>query len=227
MWLLNLFSCVCSCVRVGLFSHSLVFFSSACCYSPSSVPSICHGTSAPCLCLLVGQCQGVRRGQQQGMGMMGGLLIALTAWRAWWQRERRPGGGRPSRATCSPEDWDPKSEFQNRAEKRNMSVTVTATHMLSVTQQQPWLDEWISSEWKQVKFSREGKVQLRCQGERAGTHQGVSSGEMWALVITLTIVTRAAWHRHNQPSCSRANLQREEPHRLQRRNNLAFTRRLK
>lgn len=79
MWLLSLFSCVCLCVRVSLFSHSLVFFSSACCYSPSSVPSICHGTSAPCLCLLVGQCQGVRRGQQQGMGMMGGVLIALTA----------------------------------------------------------------------------------------------------------------------------------------------------
>lgn len=76
MWLIYFLMRLCWCLS---FSHSLVFFSSACCYSPSSIPFVCCGTSIPCLCLLVGQCQGVRRGPQLGMGIMGGVLVAVTA----------------------------------------------------------------------------------------------------------------------------------------------------
>lgn len=52
LWLLNLFPCVRVCVCVSMYvclcvcvslSHSLVFFSSACRYSPPSIPSVCHG----------------------------------------------------------------------------------------------------------------------------------------------------------------------------------------
>lgn len=79
MWLLNLFSCLCVCV-VSVFLTFFALFLLCLSLLSLSAPSVyCCGTSPLCLYLLVGQCQGVRKGQQLGMGMMGGVLIAVTA----------------------------------------------------------------------------------------------------------------------------------------------------
>lgn len=129
MCLLNLFSCVSVSVCLS-FSHSLVFFSSAsCCFFPSLHPPVCCGISPPSRSLLVGQCQGVRGGQQVGMGMMGGVLVAVTVWRAWWRGDWRPESGRRSRDTCSPEDWGPASEF--RPEQKSSEQAFLSLHQHS------------------------------------------------------------------------------------------------
>lgn len=80
MWLLNLFSCVFVYVCVCR-SHTLWSFSPLPVVTlPPLYPLSAVGPPHPvALSLSVGQCQGVRRGRQLGMGMMGGVLIAVTA----------------------------------------------------------------------------------------------------------------------------------------------------
>lgn len=141
MWLLYFPACLCTFVPHTLWS----FFPLPVVTLPPLYPLSAVGPSLS-LSLSVGQCQGVRRGQQLGMGMMGGVLIAVTAWRAWWQREWRPVRGRPSRATCSLEDCEPASESRIRRKHAHFSPCATEEthcHANVSPQQRLWLDEWI------------------------------------------------------------------------------------